>query len=107
MRFTTDQQTLEDLNIFGRHGADSIYAMFNRTYTRGGAALLEECFRYPLADEKKINQRSGIIRYFTEAGTGFPCKTEGFDQAEQYLSNEDERTKLAAGERTLKDRMSG
>ena len=106
MHFTTDQQTLEDLNIFGRHGADSIYALFNRTYTRGGAALLEDCFRYPLADAEKINQRSSIIRYFAETGTDFPFKTEGFDQAEQYLANEDERTKLTVGDRTLRDKMS-
>ena len=106
MRFTTDQQTLEDLNIFGKHGADSIYALFNRTYTRGGAAILEECFRYPLADERLINQRSGIIRYFSETRAEFPFKTEGFDQAEQYLANEDERTKLTVGDRTLRDKMS-
>ena len=106
MQFTTDQQTLEDLNIFGKHGGDSIYALFNRTFTRGGAAILEECFRYPLADEKRINQRSGIIRYFAEEGIEFPFKTEGFDQAEQYLANEDERTKLTVGERTLRDKMS-
>ena len=106
MRFTTDQQTLEDLNIFGRHGVDSIYALFNRTYTRGGAALLEECFRYPLADVEKINQRSGIIRYFAEGGIEFPFKTEGFDQAELYLANVDERTKLSAGERTLLGKVS-
>ena len=107
MRFTTDQQTLEDLNIFGRHGTDSIYALFNRTYTRGGAALLEDCFRYPLADEHLINLRSGIIRYFARTRTEFPFKTEGFDQAEQYLANEDERTKLVAGDRTLLGKVSG
>ena len=107
MRFTTDQQTLEDLNIFGKHGADSIYALFNRTYTRGGAALLEDCFRYPLADAEKINQRSGIIRYFATTQTEFPFKTEGFDQAEQYLANEDERTKLIAGDRTLMGKIGG
>src|SRR5438309_1405971 len=107
MRFTTDQQTLEDLNIFGRHGTDSVYALFNHTHTRGGAALLEECFRYPLADERLINQRSGIIRHFATTRTEFPFKTEGFDQAEQYLANEDERTKLVASDRTLLGKVSG
>ncbi|HTI93134.1 MAG TPA: hypothetical protein VL727_21190 [Puia sp.] len=107
MRFTTDQQTLEDLNIFGRHGADSVYALFNRTYTRGGAALLEDCFRYPLADAERINQRSGLIRYFAKAGIEFPFRPEAFDQAEQYLANEDERTKLIAGDRTLLGKVSG
>lgn len=106
MQFTTDQQTLEDLNIFGRHGVDSIYALFNRTYTRGGAAILEECFRYPLADVERINQRSGLIRYFAEAAIVFPFRPETFDQAELYLANEDERTKLSAGERSLMGKVS-
>ena len=106
MRFTTDQQTLEDLNIFGRHGVDSIYALFNRTYTRGGAALLEDCFRYPLADVERINQRTDLIRYFAKAAIEFPFRPEAFDQAEMYLANEDERTKLSVGERSLMGKVS-
>jgi DNA mismatch repair protein MutS len=107
MRFTTDQQTLEDLNIFGRHGTDSVYALFNHTHTRGGAVILEECCRYPLADERLINQRSGIIRHFADSRAAFPFKPELFDQAEQYLANEDERTRLVAGDRTLLGKVSG
>jgi DNA mismatch repair ATPase MutS len=107
MRFTTDQQTLEDLNIFGKQGVDSVYTLFNRTATRGGAVILEEWFRYPLADEKAINRRSGIIRYFAANRADFPFKTDLFDPAEQYLANTDERTKLVAGSQTLRDRMSG
>jgi len=63
MLFTTDQQTLEDLNIFGRHGSDPVFALFNQTSTRGGEKVLEEWFRYPLSDENAINHRSGIIRH--------------------------------------------
>ena len=33
MLFTTDKQTLDDLNIFGKHGGDSIYNIFNRCAT--------------------------------------------------------------------------
>jgi len=106
-RFTTDQQTLEDLNIFGKHGADSVYALFNRTHTRGGAQVLEDWFRYPLADEKAINGRSGIIRYFYALRVDFPFQTELFDQAEQYLADNDERTKLSGGEQSLRDKVSG
>jgi len=33
MHFTTDKQTLEDLNIFGKHGDGSVYNLFNHTRT--------------------------------------------------------------------------
>jgi DNA mismatch repair protein MutS len=105
MRFTTDQQTLEDLNIFGKEGA--IYDLFNRTYTRGGAAILEEWFRHPLSDEQVINRRSGIIQYFSAGRTTFPFRPELFDAVESYLEDHDERTRLTAGDRTLKDKLSG
>jgi DNA mismatch repair protein MutS len=94
MLLTTDQQTIEDLNIFGKHFGASIYTMFNRTFTRGGAALLEDMFRFPLSDADAINKRSGIIRYFS-ATQDFPFDNELFGMAEQYLGNIDERTKLS------------
>lgn len=107
MLFTTDQQTLDDLNIFGKHGSDSIYSLFNRTHTRGGATLLEDWFRYPLADEQLINNRSAIIRYFSGANLSFPFRPELFDQAENYLDNQDERSRLDPTMQTLKHRLAG
>jgi DNA mismatch repair ATPase MutS len=62
--------------------------------TRGGAALLEEFFRYPLSDEEAINRRSGIIQYFATTGVVFPFQNGQFDAIEPYLANTDERTKL-------------
>ncbi|MBN9385820.1 MAG: DNA mismatch repair protein [Chitinophagaceae bacterium] len=107
MRFTTDQQTLDDLRLFGKGGDGSIYQLFNRTATRGGAAILEEWFRYPLSDEKLINERSGIIRHFAQSGQPFPFRPELFDQIEQYLADHDERSRLTGREQSLKDKMSG
>ncbi|PUZ23847.1 MutS domain III [Chitinophaga costaii] len=94
MLFTTDKQTLEDLNIFGKYGSDAVYHIFNRTVTRGGAAVLEEMFQYPLTDEKAINRRSGIIQYFAAAGKDFPFPASYFDAIAPYLANTDERSKL-------------
>ncbi|MHA4807346.1 MutS-related protein [Flavitalea flava] len=107
MIFTTDQQTLEDLNIFGKNGRDSVYSLFNRTNTRGGAAILEELFRYPLSDAGKINERSSTIQYFASLGAIFPFRPELFDAAELYLANTDERTRLSPGERTLGKKITG
>ena len=97
---------MDDLGILGKRGEGSIYLIFNRTLTRGGAALLEEMFRYPLRDAETINKRSGIIQYFAALGAVFPFQSEPFDIAEQYLHNTDERTKLAADGQTLSGKLT-
>ena len=107
MAFTTDQQTLNDLTIFGRHGGDSVYGLFNRTVTRNGAALLEEMFRHPLSDAAAIQQRSAAFQYFLSRGVIFPFRSELFDIAEYYLSVTDERTRLSAERQTLGSRITG
>jgi DNA mismatch repair ATPase MutS len=105
MLFSTDKQTLDDLSIFNKQGGNSIYAIFNRTATRGGAALLEEMFRHPLSGEQAINHRSRIIQYFSERQIAFPFNSSLFDAIESYLSNTDERTKLSAEEYSLGKRL--
>jgi Mismatch repair ATPase (MutS family) len=99
MSLVIDKQTLDDLNIFGKR--DSVYAMFNRTHTRGGAALLEQFFRYPLSDQERINERSRTIRYFKDHAITFPFRADLFDAAEQYLDNTDERSRLSHSENNL------
>jgi len=94
MLFTTDQQTTRDLNIFGKHTDQSVYALFDRAFTRGGAALLKEMFLYPLSDAAAINKRCSVIRYFSTV-KAFPFDASYFDTADQYLANTDERTKLS------------
>ena len=106
MGFITDNQTLEDLKLIGRAGAPSIFGLFNRTATRGGAELLEELFRYPLSDPEAINGRVARIRRFAAEKTVFPFDAELFDIAEQYLSATDERTKLAPEEHSLGGKIS-
>lgn len=98
MLFTTDQQTLDDLNIFGRHGSRSVYSIFNQTFTGGGAALLEEMFRYPLSDAAEINRRSNAIRTLAATALTFPFQAGLFDAIDTYLANRDARTQLNAGQ---------
>jgi DNA mismatch repair ATPase MutS len=105
MAFVTDQQTLDDLGIFGRRGADSVYAIFNRTMTRQGAAVVEDMLRHPLSDGDAIRQRSAIFQSFG-AQTPFPFRSELFDVAEAYLSVTDERTRLSGDAQTLGSRMA-
>ena len=95
MIFNTDKQTLDDLNIMGKPGSDSIYSLYNNTNTRGGADILEQLFLHPLADMEAINNRSQTIEYFSAAKLTFPFKTEQLDSAEIYLAMTDQRTRLS------------
>src|ERR1700739_1722558 len=95
MLFTTDKQTQEDLNIWGKQGTDSIYSLFDRTSTLNGARILEDMFNYPLSDAESINKRSGGISYLKAVQAVFPFSSELFDHAEPYLADTDERTKFS------------
>ncbi len=106
MLFTTDKQTQEDLNIYGKQGTDSILSLFNRTATINGSKLLEEMFRYPLSDAKAINARGENISYLSSINAVFPFSSEQFDRAEQYMANTDERTKLSSEKPTLEKKLS-
>jgi DNA mismatch repair ATPase MutS len=111
MTFMTDQQTLNDLGIFGRRGADSVYAIFNRTMTRQGSAVLEDMLRHPMSDGAAIEMRSSIFQSFAALGTAaggivFPFRSELFDVAEAYLSVTDERTRLSGDAQTLGSKMA-
>ncbi len=107
MLFTTDKQTQEDLNIYGKQGTDSILSLFNRTSTLNGARVLEEMFTYPLSDAESINKRSGMIGYLKVVQAGFPFSSELFDRAEQYLADTDERTKLSTERPSLEKQLTG
>lgn len=97
MAFLTDEQTLNDLAIFGKSGRASVYDLFKAT-TRGGALVLEEMFRHPLSDEEEINKRSSIIRFFQEQEVEFPFKKEWFEAIGYYLDKRDRRVVWAMEE---------
>lgn len=98
MMLHTDEQTMEDLGIFGRRNSTGIYDIYNRSNTRGGESVLREMFRNPLSDREAINRRSHIIEYFARQQTAFPFSAALFDMAEKFLLNPDERTKHAGGQ---------
>jgi len=102
-----DKQTLDDLNIFGRRGRGSICGIFGATRTRGGAALLEEFFRQPLASAEEINERSSTIARFAEHPEPFPYNGETLDCVEFYMQDTDERSLLNVEDNTLGQRVKG
>lgn len=85
MAFIADNQTLDDLNIRGRYKSNSLYSIFNQTRTHGGALLMDRMFNHPLTDEREINKRSDLFRYFQEKGYSFPVDTDEFGLMETYL----------------------
>lgn len=107
MSFYVDQQSLDDLNVFGKRGRDSVFGLYNLARTRGGSGILDAMFRYPLSDRQKINQRSEIIRYMMDCAMEFPFRGELFDTIEYYLANTDHRTKLLAHENTIHRKLKG
>lgn len=101
MSFKIDKQTLDDLAIFTTGRSKSVYEIFNRMHTRGGARMLEEMFQYPLSDIESITKRGETIRYFKESGVAFPFRGAIFDAIEFYLGNKDRRSQLMTQDNTL------
>jgi DNA mismatch repair ATPase MutS len=87
MNFITDQQTLNDLNLLGKHRRGSIFSLFYKVQTSGGERLLEELFRHPLVDAAAINARSSLFRYFAGLNLVFPLSGTQVEAMESYLES--------------------
>lgn len=87
MSFITDQQTLNDLNLLGKHRRGSIFSLFYKVHTPGGERLLEQLFRYPLTDAEAINKRSSLFKYFSGLGLIFPLSGVQVGAMESYLES--------------------
>jgi len=106
MSFKTDTQTLEDLNLLGKPGRESVFNIYNHTNTRGGADILEHLFLYPLSDAVAINNRSQTIQYFSREKLAFPFRSASIDSAEVYLGMTDKRTMLSREDNNLSRKFS-
>lgn len=104
MNLLTDEQTIDDLRIFGKRDASGIYDLYNHTHTRGGEKLLSAMFRNPLSDKEAINQRGGIIEQFAKLKTRFPFEGALFDMAEKYLLAADEQKNQASHQTLLSEK---
>lgn len=97
----TDDQTIEDLGIFGKRNGGGIYDIYNCSNTHGGEMLLQEIFRHPLSDKEAINRRSSIIENFGRLAIPFPYNASLFDAVEKYLSVVEDSTKNKSNTATL------
>jgi DNA mismatch repair protein MutS len=88
MSFIADKQTLEDLNLSGRHKSNSIYRLFDQSITNGGRQLLDEMFRNPLTDADRINERVQTFRWFGDKQLQLPFSDGSFSVMENYLRSQ-------------------
>lgn len=101
----TDKQTADDLGLFGTPGKPSIYRLFNRTRTHGGAVRLEALFREPLSDENEINKRASTYRFFSDSAYRFPVDAATVGTVAHYMQNDDVRSQLQVGSQSLGQRF--
>lgn len=87
MNFFADKQTLDDLNIPGKHKNNSIARLFGSAVTAGGKRLMDKMFQTPLDDADEINKRSDLFQYFTRNPVSFPYTGEEFLVMENYLNS--------------------
>ncbi|NML22933.1 hypothetical protein HHL16_18795 [Pseudoflavitalea sp. G-6-1-2] len=85
MSFTTDKQTLDDLDLLGKYKGSSILNLFDNTRTRGGAQVLSGMFQQPLQDAAAINARAATFSWFQQLRAEFPVTKELCEETEQYL----------------------
>ena len=104
MYLQTDEQTIEDLGLFGKRDSGGIYDLYNHVHTRGGEAVLEEMFRNPLSDREEINKRSNIIERFSQLRAAFPFNASMFDMAEKYLMDTQGFSKQAGHKSMLSEK---
>lgn len=101
---TTDEQTINDLGIFGKAGKASVFDIYNKTVTQGGSALLATLFRHPLSDKAAIGARAALYRFFSQGRYSFPVDSTTAGTVAYYLENDDVRTQLQGG-KSLSQKM--
>ncbi|QEC42922.1 MutS-related protein [Pseudobacter ginsenosidimutans] len=104
MYLQTDEQTIDDLRIFGKRDSTGVFELYNRVHTRGGESLLKEMFRAPLSDQDLINARSSIIQHFAGNKTGFPFNASIFDMAEKYMHSANETRSQGSDKAVLSEK---
>lgn len=100
-----DEQTIRDLSIIDHSGKASIFDIYNKTTTLGGSNKLMDMFRHPMSDEKLINERAEVIRFFSNASCVFPFDSETVGIVDYYLANDDVRSQLQQTDQSLVHRL--
>ena len=71
--FTTDRQTIHELQIFEEgKNANSIETLFASGLTPGGKLKLEQLLLYPTDEQTILQQRTKTIGYFMRQKSNLP-----------------------------------
>ena len=105
MRFTTDKQTLDDLNILGRYKHHSIFSLFNHVITKEASRRLEQMFIEPLDSIKNINEIANTFQFFQELKVSLPFTAKEFNGMEQYLKNRQSKNRFLAATHICKSKF--
>lgn len=106
MYLQTDLQTMDDLRLFSKADTQGIFDIYNHSFTRGGQTIMEAMFRKPLNNREAIIKRINTIAAFVKMKTTFPFDGAMLDQAEKYISfddNPDGGTKVALSEKEVQN----
>lgn len=83
--FSTDKQTVDDLQILGRYNTSSLYALFRKHKTKGADQLLESYFQQPLGNIQQLLDRQQKIKSFIGQKLEFPVEQEEFGKFELFV----------------------
>lgn len=106
MYLQTDMQTIDDLRLFSKADTQGIYDIYNHSFTRGGQNIMEAMFRKPLNNREAIIKRINTIAAFVKMKATFPFDGAMLDQAEKYISfddNPDGGTKVSLSEKEVQN----
>src|SRR5688500_11901065 len=104
MMLHTDEQTITDLGIFGKRNNGGIFDLYNRTFTRGGEAILKEFFLHPLSNKEAIDHRSSIIGHFARCNYALPFDATLIDATEKYVKEPGEQVKHSRQQSVLSEK---
>jgi len=87
MDFKMDQQTYGDLNVFGGSENNfSLFALFKKTKTVGGRALIAHWMRNPLNSIEELQKRTAAIAYFSKSAVELQINHDQFDLILHYVN---------------------
>ncbi len=89
MKFSIDQQSLRDLNIFtSTADAMPIIKLFKLTKTPGGREMLHEMMNSPSSDINFLKNRTATIQYINDQKLSLAISSDQLDLIEHYLKHD-------------------
>ncbi|WP_256011912.1 MutS-related protein [Desertivirga xinjiangensis] len=86
MSFEIDNETYRDLGIFHNDTGDSIYSIYDKTQTAGGAKLLYRMMQEPLSNKIVLEERVRSIKFCRNKNFNIELNYHQLDSIDYYLS---------------------